>query len=354
MRNFFIVTHRWVALISAAFLVVIGLSGAAVEYQPQIDRLANPGLWRASGVGRPLDFDTLVARVRASLPGVPIDELQPAAWAGEAAVLTSGDDQVFADPVNGRVLGRRTGAQVTAGLAHRIEALHTSLLGGKVGGAIVYLATLAALYLALTGIILWWPDRIFAVHWSASWKRINFDIHHVLGILSSLVLAAMAGTGITMTTGPISRFITSHGGTTARPRAKQPPADSLARPISLAAVAAVARARMPGATLTALRFPADPGRPFEAQLQFPEDRSHGGGRTLVQVDRYRGTVLAAVSSREVAAGSRMIYLVHAWHSGDFLGTPTRLLWGLCSIVLATQALTGFLMWLNARKGRQTA
>ncbi len=354
VRNFFIVTHRWIALIGGVFIAIAALSGTAVAYEQQIDRWANPQLWKAPGTGAPLNLDTLVARASAALPGVHFDGVVLPSEAGRATVLTAGRDQVFVDPSTGHVLGRRTGAQRNAGLARRLHVLHTQLMGGRIGNVLVYLSTLGALYLVVTGVVLWWPDKIFGIRWSASWKRINFDLHHLLGILTAVVLFVVTLTGVTMSTRPITRLIVAVGDVSPRPRQKQPPGDTTAPTISLTAAATAARARMPGAELNVLSFPAKPDAPFEAQMQFPEDRSDEGGRTFVRIDRYRGGILAALSSREVRPGSTLIYLEGTLHTGAELGTPGLIIWGICSVILATQALTGFLMWWNARPGRKKA
>ena len=53
-----------------------------------------------------------------------------------------------------------------------------------------------ALILTLTGLILWWREKIWRVKTDASWKRINFDLHHALGLFAALVVLIMTLTGV--------------------------------------------------------------------------------------------------------------------------------------------------------------
>jgi uncharacterized iron-regulated membrane protein len=62
-----------------------------------------------------------------------------------------------------------------------------------------------------------------------------------------------------------------------------------------------------------------------------------------------GTVLLTMSTRTAEAGQHMIDIKRALHTGDICGLPTQILWMLCAFVLATQAVTGVLMWWNAKR-----
>jgi PepSY-associated TM region len=56
------------------------------------------------------------------------------------------------------------------------------------GKRIVSFAGLILCVLVPTGLILFWRARRTTIKWSASWFRICFDTHHVVGIYGSLFL----------------------------------------------------------------------------------------------------------------------------------------------------------------------
>lgn len=112
----------------------------------------------------------------------------------------------------------------------------------------------------------------------------------------------------------------------------------------------VATTALPGARVVFLSLPPKANQPFVLAMRFPEDRTPGG-RSRVFVDRYRGTVLLAVSTRQAEAGTRLANSIRSLHTGDILGKPTEVVWLVAAMILAVQGVTGFLMWWNGRASR---
>jgi uncharacterized iron-regulated membrane protein len=48
------------------------------------------------------------------------------------------------------------------------------------------LGALFLLFLAITGLILWWRRKVFTVRLSGRSTRLNFDLHNALGIYMSI------------------------------------------------------------------------------------------------------------------------------------------------------------------------
>jgi uncharacterized iron-regulated membrane protein len=71
----------------------------------------------------------------------------------------------------------------------------------------------------------------------------------------------------------------------------------------------------------------------------------------VIVDRFSGGVLLATSTRQAEVGLRISNAIRSIHTGDLFGKPTEVIWLAAAIVLANQAITGVLMWWNARRAR---
>jgi uncharacterized iron-regulated membrane protein len=86
---------------------------------------------------------------------------------------------------------------------------------------------------------------------------------------------------------------------------------------------------------------------WRVALHYPEDRTPGG-RSQVYVDQYSGKVLSVQSSRMAPAGTRLVNLNRALHTGDIGGIPTKLLACLMSLAVAVQAFTGVVMWWKRR------
>jgi uncharacterized iron-regulated membrane protein len=349
MRKTLIVLHRWTALVVGVILLGTAASGASLVFEGAIDRALYPALWRVTPAGSPLSMDTIIARVEARFPGGKVAAISPSsvpdrAWTMGASALT-----VFVNPYTGEITGTRTADESQKTLSRRLHVFHVELFAGKIGRTIVGAATVIALFLVLTGIILWWPDKLISVHAGASWKRINFDLHHALGIIAALVLIVITASGLVIHYDALTTAVRSLDATPPAPAPQQPaqPADTPLQ--SFDALAAAARTALPGADIMFVSN-GSAKNPAVIAMRFPEDHTPGG-RSRVFVDRYSGSVLGKLSTREAQLGTRMDNLKRSLHTGDIMGKPTEAIWLLAALVMVSQVLTGFLMWWNARSSR---
>ena len=79
-----------------------------------------------------------------------------------------------------------------------VHQFHTNLLLGKNGQLWVGYGNACLMFLMGYGVILWWKRKMLTLETSASWRRINFDFHHVSGIYSLVFLFVIVGTGLLM------------------------------------------------------------------------------------------------------------------------------------------------------------
>ena len=350
MRKTLIVIHRWVALTVGVVLLLTAMSGATLVFEGAIDRGLNPQLWHVAPSATLLPIDTLVARVEARVPGTAVGSLSMSSEADRAWTVGAGQLTVFVDPHTGNITGTRSPAESQSTLARRLHVFHVQLFAGKVGQGVVGVVCAVALFLVLTGIILWWPDKLIRINTRASWKRINFDLHHALGIIAALILIVITASGVVIHYDGIGKLIRSMDSAPPPPAPTQPAGPANAPRPSFDAVAAAARGALPGADVMFISL-GGPKNPVVVAMRFPEDHTPGG-RSRVFVDRYAGTVLGAVSTRQAQIGTRIDNLKRSLHTGDVFGMPSEFLWFLASLILASQIVTGALMWWNARAGRR--
>jgi uncharacterized iron-regulated membrane protein len=350
MRQLFIVFHRWAALLALAFILLLGITGSALVFEGAIDRGLHPELWRVQPAGRPLSLDTLIAHARAAVPGPPPTGFTLSPADDRADMVQAGANQIFIDPYTGHVLGHRTAAEWNETLPRRLHVLHVTLMSGKVGGEIMAIATIVSLALVLSGIYLWWRDRIWRVLWSASWKRVVFDLHHQVGILAALVLVLITASGLVIHYQTLNRLVYRLDSGTPDPILGQSAPAPQSASISLDSLQTVALRALPGARVMFLTLPPKRDDAFVAAMRFPEDHTPGG-RSRVYVDRYTGAVLGVVSTRRAEMGTRIGNQIRSIHTGDWFGKPTEVLWLVAALALIAQAISGFLMWWNGRRSR---
>lgn len=351
IRTTLIISHRWAALVVGIILFATAASGATLVFEGAIDRGLHPALWRVTPAGAPLPIDTLVARVEAAFPSSPVASVSISRVPDRAWTMSAGPLLVFVNPYTGVINGTRTQAESQATLSRRLHVFHVELFGGKVGREVVGASTIVAFLLIITGIILWWPDKLIRVRSAASWKRINFDLHHALGVFASLILLVITVSGLVIHYDVLTRAVKSLDAAPAPSAPVQPTAIVGTPRLSFDGIVGTARAALPGAEAVSMSL-GNSKFPAVVAMRFPADRTPGG-RSRVYIDRNTGQLLGAVSTRDAQLGTRIDNLKRSLHTGDVFGKPSEFVWLLATLVMASQFVTGVLMWWNARRSRQT-
>ena len=353
-RKALLTTHLWAGLLAAPFLLALGLTGAVMVFENEIDDALNAKLTRVTSSGAALSLAALESRIDSAYPGYrlvgaefPADERHAYAIAAAAPGGRDGAD-LFVDQHTGRILGTASEARP---VMQSLHGFHTHLLAGRTGAAILGWGSLLLVFLSVSGLILWWPAKVVRVRWGAPAKRLVFDLHNAVGAVSFVFLLVFAVTGAVIhwdvPAGQWLARLTRTAPMPAIPRAAQDCRDQASLPADR--LLATAAAAVPGARATWLQTPGGPS-PVRVVFKYPEDHTPAG-RTQVFLAGCTGRLLAVRSSRLAPAA---IQYSSMWnreiHTGDLFGWPTRILMCLFSLSLPVMAVTGPLIWWT-RRGR---
>lgn len=327
------------------FLLILGVTGAILAFEEPIDHMLNPGIWYVKPAAAALPPSQVFAAVHRAFPRKKVSMLM---WSKAPDLATmaivGGVGNVFVDPYTGRILGTRGNRYFT----QRVHQLHIRLWMGDTGSYIMGVAGVVLVFLTASGLYLWWPLKRVTVATGKSWRRFNFDLHHAVGFYSSLFLLVLSLTGVIVAfdeyTVPLLYSMTHSE--EADIDTDSTPVES-AKPISADQALSVGLRTIPGTTLVSLMPPKGAEGSWRVGLHFPEDRTPGG-RSQVYVDQYSGKVLAVQNSRTAPAGTRLVNLNRALHTGDVGGLPTKVLACLMSLAVVVQAFTGVVMWWKRR------
>jgi uncharacterized iron-regulated membrane protein len=263
-----------------------------------------------------------------------------------------GSLKVYVDPYSGVVLGARAPRQSLVG---SLRSLHVSLFSGRVGEGIVGVSGFALIALCLSGLVLWWPGRNLSVGFTVRrplrWRRANYDLHRLGGILSLalLLLAGLTGAALAFPA-PFERTLQLVTGTP-RPSAPPTPGAATGAPLPLDVLLAHADQAMPGARTTRIDLPASPNGTLRVRKRFPQE-PHPNGMSFVYVDPHSGVVLRADSALDASWSARLMALRYPLHIGALGGTATRLLGVLTGLFPVGLFLTGFFLWIARLRTRQ--
>jgi uncharacterized iron-regulated membrane protein len=217
---------------------------------------------------------------------------------------------------------------------------HHGLLLGKRGAYLQTCVALAAIFLAISGLIQWWPSR-----WT--WSRLQprahaRPLHYAVGFWAMWPLLLIAPTAVFMAwRTEINKALLGDGNPAIAAGVKRTAAS-----LSLDSVMTTARAAQPDATWRVLTLPQKPTEPYSITYQLPGEYGRTGGNQMSLELQPDGTALV-IATTELHSDSRMRRLLHELmqiHYGEFGGITTRLLWCVTGFAPAVLFFSGLLMW----------
>lgn len=350
--------HRWIGLALAVLLTVQGLSGMALVFRHEIERVIHPSLVIEPAATR-VPVQQLLDVVEARHPDAPVSRVEFAQEDDGAALFwLKGNDGTrwltAVDPYRGIIV--RDGS-LTAWPGEWMFLLHDSLLAGPVGETIVGIEGLALLFLAITGPIVWWPGRkrlrqglkvVTDRGADLKWRT----LHRAGGALIAIVLVMSAMTGVLMVWKPQFRdalaLVTP---VTDKPTPKvetQPDATM----VPLDRLVEKAQAEYGATRLSQIRF-SDGGR--VAAIFLESDLTvRAEGSKQIYYNRYDGTDVGHYVAGALPVGTEIVDWLITVHGGRFGGVATRLIVAIAGLFLAGLSLSGLWLWYSrtSRKRRR--
>jgi uncharacterized iron-regulated membrane protein len=421
-------------LVSGLVVFVVCISGCLYSFQEEISEarlgkmmfVAPPGAdigsaassgssfgsaaSSGSSYGSALPISQLrVAAQKALGPGQPVDYMvtyrdPKRAW--EFMAYSSNDTALtyfgslnyfrsaYVNPYTGVVTGVRDYKYDFFGI---VKYIHWSLLlNTRIGQPIVGWSTLIFVVLLITGLVLWWPKRwnranrrkSFKVMWKAHVKRLNYDLHNVLGFYTLLLALVLGLTGMVYAFDWFSKWVTMLG--TDKPvlvtstlpvRLLRRGADSArqvlthrtdsawqvlahrtdtavqvlthgeeeaahtAEPIDRAF--AQAQAAMPDAR----RIGVSPAFGLTGTLAFTGYRGRQiyYDRDILQYDQYSTKLLSRDQWSKKKIGDKLVGMNYDLHVGAVGGLSGKIIAFLICLVCASLPVTGFLVWWWKRR-----
>lgn len=340
MRKIIFKLHLWTALVAALPLLLVAVTGAFLVYGEAIDHALDPHLFNVTPGGERLPNQELLDRVRAAHPKDQVAGCAPPSRPDRSfSCNTRSRIYIYVNPYTGAILGDQP---LETSMRRKLAMLHTRLMAGEVGRYIVIGSTIVSVFLIVSGLILWWKFKLFGIKTGTNWRRINFDLHSVLGLYAAPVFLALSLSGIALGfEGPIYSAILKLSGeyTPWTPIHSSGEGQTL----SLDEAMAIGEKTLAGGRITYVGIPVKPTDVFSVYIRYPEDPA-SFGRSRVFVDAQSGAVLRTRSTRGVRWGQYLVNYNDAIHFGDIFGQPSRVAACLVSLFAAAQVVTGVLIW----------
>ncbi len=350
LRTWLFPFHRYVGLAVGLLIVIVGLTGSLLVFQPEIDQfLVRQRFGAIVPQAEMLPVQTLLANVEQAFPDLKLDSIhfQRSPDLPQTVWLQSPDEkwtEALFNPYTGEVVGSRQWETSLLGFA--LE-LHYQLLAGDVGTIVVGIVALLLFLLCLSGIMLWpgWRKLVsgFKIKWNAHPKRFNFDLHKVVGITAAVFLGMISFTGFMWNfhefTDPLVYAVTL------TPKPVDPVSTPIPGqvPLSLDELLPKSTAAFPQAKTTYINLPDGPDAAVRIGKKQPQERLHWG-MSRVYLDQYTGEVVQLRDSQNPSRPEAVFNAFIAMHYGTFGGILTRILYVFVGLTPLILLITGFVMY----------
>lgn len=356
--------HLWLGLSSGLVFFIMALTGAIYCFQPELSKLTQSYL-------------TVEKEDRAYLPVSQLKEIAGRQLPGKkpTRIIYKNRDEsvsvhfikrgkeayywsVFLNPYTGEVLKVQ---DMDKDFFRFMLRGHMYLwLPQDIGKTVIGTCMIIFAVLVISGIVLWWPRNrgarktSFKVKWSASPKRLNYDLHNVLGFYASWVLIFIITTGLAWSFENVmaAEYWTFSGGK-ARPKPpvfKSYKSDTVNDVPQIDNVLASATAAYPGFEHYQVRLPETDSASYQVMMYYDEGRFTRTDN--LYFNQYTGERFKSVNwglYKDANNGEKANRMTYDIHTGGIGGLPTRILVFFTALIAASLPVTGFYIWWGKRK-----
>lgn len=376
-KKLFLWLHQWLGLFTGVVIVTVSLSGCLYVFSDELKEfIYKDRLFVKEPTSEVLPLSVLQKHTQQALgPAYKITrcEIYPdrkRSWIFRASQTDPSAIgywnyykyyyRVYVNPYNGKVIHIEDSKNEFFQL---VLNLHMNLLlGDRIGSSFVGYSVLAFIFILISGLVLWWPKgwdrkkrkRSFRVKWNASSKRLNYDLHNVLGFYILIPIFIIALTGLVFSFKWVDESLqyTFNGGTSTSKRVipKSAPANLGNEDKALdRAVCTVLQAH-PDADLLSIRFRPGETTPIDIQTRLLKSRTHIF--VWYYFDRQKGDLLMKYSNRDLKGGEKVRSMNYDMHVGSIGGTGTKILAFGASLICASLPITGFFIWYNKKRKKR--
>lgn len=383
MRKFFKQIHIWLSIPFGLVISITCFTGAMLIFETEITESVQRDLYYVDSVdGEPMPLPELLSRVESTLEegqritGVTISDDPARTY--KVNLSQPKRAAIYVDQYSGEVLGQAERLEFfrTMFLLHRWlmderPEDNNAIFWGKM---IVGVSTLMFVVILISGIVIWVPRSITAwknrskITVTKGWHRFWYDLHVAGGIYATLLLLAMALTGLTWSFEWYREDFYKLFGVELAEQSK-----TAAKPES---GDAAQRAR-------AGRAGRDAEKRVDASPYIAWDAAYRNVRNVVgddaRITLSKGSASVSLSGwgnqrasdkylfdeatgeitfTELYADSDRSRKIRGWifsvHVGNWGGLLTRVLWFLAAMIGATLPLTGYYLWIKRKFFRRAA
>ncbi len=348
--------HLWLGLVSGLVVVVVSLTGCLYVFEEEArDIFQHKYFYVKNHVGNRQNLMAISAKIKEQFPKEKITQIRFKSDADAAYLYhTKSKKAISINPYTLNILGVR---DLETDVFKFILDIHLSLKMGEVGEQIIRWNVLIFFVLCLSGFVLWLPKQAkflkqaFTIKWKTqNWKRLNWDLHSVLGFYGLFVLLIVALTGVFWVFDS-AKWVVS--------KAVGEPIANIKAPInitkdstvdvSMETVYYAAKQRYSGEVQTFISNSEKNDQPIRVLFRYPY--SIVRKQNTLFFDKHSGELLREDLYKNYNNYDKVMRSNYDFHTGRIpaLGIGSKIIYFLASLLATTLPISGFLIWFGKRK-----
>ena len=383
MKVFFRRIHLYLGLSAGLVIMICCLTGAILVFQKELEQVFHKQRYFAQEGEKRLSLDSLVAGVKKNYPGAKVNSVkvyinnerttevnvtvvdkkqnttQPTTATKKQeprTVQRSPTFTAYVNPYTGEVVELYNSRQ---GFFYNVMALHRWLLGSNNGPGkyITGVATFIFLFILITGIILWWPktkkilSQRLKIRSTAGWKRLNHDLHIVLGFYSSIFLFVFAFTALAWSFEWFNKGIYKVTASSMKP--PEIPSSTYiesANKLGFDSVFSLATTNFANKEYYTIATPKDSVGALSVTV-LSKEAMHETATDVFYFDQYSGKFLGQYLFSDRNLGAQVRATFRPVHVGSVWGLPSKIIAFIVCLLGTSFPITGVILWLN-RTGKK--
>src|SRR5690606_349974 len=185
------------------------------------------------------------------------------------------------------------------------------------------------------------------IKWDGKWKRLNHDLHIVMGFYLSFFLIIIAITGLVMSYNWINKGIFSLTGSSMENQKPPLSIQSTNNAISPDSVYQIIKKEVGVSEWINIKFPNQPDDVFTVNT-LPQNALKNYADSYY-IDQYSGSVSGNQLYQNKNAGQKIRSYIKYIHTGAIYGMPTKILSFIICLFSISFPVTGVIMWCNRKK-----
>lgn len=377
IRKAFLKIHLYAGLISGLIVITVCMSGTIYVYNTEIREVFNSEFYFVEPAGARKSASELQALIelRESAQVTGVNWNQNAVRSVQFLLLREGEEKpstYFVNPYTGSFLGKTSDETATTKWMGYMFSLHRWLLLNKIeepmlesmtnqelGRLINGIATLLFTLGVLTGIVVWFPNKLknwkqgLKIKWDANWKRVNHDLHNTLAFYSLIFLFIMGSTGPNWSFSwykeGFQKTFDTYQAPKSEDKSKEPALvdETSAAVISLDDLINKVSAQLPYSGVIRINLPQNGSAPIEAS-KFQSGFFARAGADQLKFSQENLVLIESQLFSDLSLRQQIGRSVKALHTGEMFGQVTKFIWFLACLVATSLPITGTLIWWNRR------